>query len=167
MAGKLEVLTVVPQGSVVTLQLYGRGEVDLALAERDARIRELEAQLPHTGADMEPHHFSGQTADVVKSDNSKVNAALLAENQKLKAQLEALQSQAVIVTAQNSHRFSECMYQAVIASLDEKDIAQHPESRQAVEWIFKHCCALFQDTDFRPDLPAGTGIEGHNVSTAN
>ncbi len=40
---------------------------------------------------MQPHHFTGQTEDVVKSDNSKINAMMLEENENLRRNVRMLQ----------------------------------------------------------------------------
>ena len=44
---ELKAETIVPQGSAITLQMYGKADVDAAIAELKARIHELES-MPHT-----------------------------------------------------------------------------------------------------------------------
>lgn len=38
---ELKVETIIPQGTTVSLQMYGKGDVDALLAEKDAEIAEL------------------------------------------------------------------------------------------------------------------------------
>lgn len=44
MSSELKVETIIPQGTTVSLQMYGKGDVDALLAEKDKEIEELKCK---------------------------------------------------------------------------------------------------------------------------